>query len=58
MATSDLDAQKRIAREIQIAAIDELPCIPLGCVYRSTVMSRNLKDRVTGMPFFWNICRA
>ena len=58
MATSDLDVQKEIAREIQVAAMDELPCIPLGCVYRSTVMSRDLRDRVTGMPFFWNIRRA
>ena len=58
MAASDPDAQKGIAREIQVAAMDELPYIPLGCVYRSTVMNRDLKDRVTGMPFFWNIRRA
>ncbi|MCW3475240.1 ABC transporter substrate-binding protein [Limobrevibacterium gyesilva] len=58
MEATDLAAQKRIAREIQVVAMDELPCIPLGCVYRSTAMRRDLKDRVVGMPLFWNIRRA
>lgn len=58
MAAPDLEAQRRIAREVQVAAMDELPCIPLGRVYRSKAMARDLRDRVMGMPFFWNIRRA
>jgi len=54
----DLAAQQRIAREIQIVAMDELPCIPLGAIYRSTATSRTLQGRVTGFPIFWNIARA
>ena len=56
-ATS-FDEQKRIAREMQLVGMDELPCIPLGCLYRSTALAADLKDRVVGMPFFWNIRRA
>jgi peptide/nickel transport system substrate-binding protein len=58
MAAPDFANQQRIAREIQEVAMDELPCIPLGCVYRSTAMNSDLKDRVVGMPLFWNIRRA
>ncbi len=54
----NLSAQRRIAREIQIVAMDELPCIPLGAIYRSTATSRTLRDRVTGFPIFWNLRRA
>lgn len=58
MDAADEDARRRIARAIQEAAMDEIPCIPLGCTYRSTAMNRDLKDRVVGMPFFWNIRRG
>ncbi len=58
MAATAPDEQKRIAREMQVVGMDELPCIPLGCVYRTTALSANLRDRVVGMPFFWNIHRA
>lgn len=58
MAATAPDEQKRIARAIQVAGMDELPCIPLGCVYHNTALAANLKDRVVGMPFFWNIRRA
>ena len=30
--------------------MDELPCIPLGCIYRNTALRSDLTDRVTGMP--------
>lgn len=58
LAAPDLAAQQRIARELQVVAMDELPCIPLGAIYRSTAMSRTLRDRVTGFPIFWNLRRA
>ena len=58
MQAPDLAAQKRIAREMQVVGMDELPCIPLGCPFRSTALASDLKDRVIGMPFFWNIRRG
>lgn len=58
MATSDLAEQKRIAREMQVVAMDELPCIPLGAIYRSTALRQDLADRVIGFPIFWGIRRA
>lgn len=56
-ATS-LDEQRCTAREMQVVGMDELPCIPLGYLYRSTALAADLLDRVEGMPFFWSIRRA
>ena len=55
--TSDLDAQKRIAREMQLFGMDELPYIPLGG-YRSVSAMRGLKNQVKGFAIFWDIQRA
>src|SRR5262249_37450791 len=53
-----LDVQRRVPRQMHICAMDELPAIPLGAICRMTAFSRSLKDRVIGMPIFWNIRRA
>jgi peptide/nickel transport system substrate-binding protein len=58
LRAGDLATQQRIARELQVAAMDELPCIPLGAIFRSTALSRTLRDRVTGFPIFWSLRRA
>ncbi len=58
LETPDLDGQQRIAREMQVVGMDELPCIPLGSVFQSTALRRDLKDRVLGFPIFWNLRRA
>lgn len=58
LAAPDAAAQNRIAREIQVVGMDELPCIPLGVSHRYTAHSRALQDRVVGLPIFWNIKRA
>jgi ABC-type transport system substrate-binding protein len=55
---SDLDAQKRIARELQTVAMDELPYIPVGAYMSMTAHRRNLADRVKGMALFWGLRRA
>ncbi|GGJ42966.1 ABC transporter substrate-binding protein [Neoroseomonas lacus] len=55
---ADLATQQRIAREIQRVGMEELPCIPLGSIFRSTATSRTVRDRVVGFPIFWNIRRA
>jgi peptide/nickel transport system substrate-binding protein len=51
------EAQQRLAREMQVVAMDELPSIPLGCLYRLTALKRSLRGRVAGFPIFWNLRR-
>jgi len=58
LEAGDLDARQKIARDMQIVAMDELPCIPLGTIHRSTALSSKLRDRVTGFPIFWNLRRG
>jgi peptide/nickel transport system substrate-binding protein len=54
----DLDAQKRIAREIQEVAMDELPYVPVGAYLSITAHRANLADRVKGLALFWGIRRT
>ena len=54
----DLEAQKRIAREIQAVALDEVVYVPLGSYLQLTGLRRNLENRVVGPPLFWNIRRG
>jgi peptide/nickel transport system substrate-binding protein len=52
------DAQKRIGREMQEVAMDELPYVPVGAYVSNTALRRNLQGRVPGFAIFWNISRA
>jgi len=54
----DLDAQKRIARELQEVAMDELPYVPVGAYLSITSHRADLVDRVKGLALFWGIRRA
>jgi len=54
----DLDAQKRIAREIQTVCMDELPYIPVGAYLSMTSLRANLVDRVKGFAMFWGLRRS
>ena len=54
----DLDSQKRIAREMQTIAMDELPYVPVGAYKSMTALRRNLTGRVKGMALFWNLRRT
>ncbi|WP_135466222.1 ABC transporter substrate-binding protein [Crenalkalicoccus roseus] len=54
----DLEAQQRIAREIQRVALDEVVYVPLGSYLSIMAMRRNLEGRVPGPPVFWGIRRA
>jgi peptide/nickel transport system substrate-binding protein len=58
MNADALDRQQAIAREMQAVGMDELPCIPLGAIFRTTALRRNLVNRVVGFPIFWNIRRS
>jgi peptide/nickel transport system substrate-binding protein len=57
MDATDLATQQRLAREMQVVGMDELPCIPLGALYRVTALNTALKDRLPGFPIFWNLRR-
>ncbi|WP_408021714.1 ABC transporter substrate-binding protein [Siccirubricoccus phaeus] len=54
----DLDAQKKLAREIQLTVLDEVPYIPVGAYTSMTSFRRNLTNRVPGFALFWNLRRA
>ncbi|MDO9708248.1 ABC transporter substrate-binding protein [Paracraurococcus lichenis] len=54
----DLEAQRRIAREIQLTALDDLPYIPVGAYTAMTSLRRNLTGRVPGFALFWNLRRT
>lgn len=55
---SDLARQQAIAREMQVVGMEELPCIPMGSLYKMTALNRNLRNRVAGFPIFWNLQRS
>ncbi|HEX7930949.1 MAG TPA: hypothetical protein VF470_08625, partial [Sphingomicrobium sp.] len=52
------DERKRIAQEMQVVGMDELPAIPLGAIYRQTALKKDLVDRVRTATVFWNIRRG
>ena len=54
----DLDAQKRIAREIQQVAFQEVPYLPLGQYVQATAYRRGLTGVLKGLPLFWNVQRS
>ena len=54
----DLPTQQRIAREMQQVALDEVVYIPLGSYIQLTALRRNIEDRLSGPPLFWNIRRG
>ncbi|MCQ4160764.1 ABC transporter substrate-binding protein [Roseomonas sp. GC11] len=54
----DVAEQKRLAAEMQVVAMEELPFVPVGAYYNSTGLKRNLVDRVPGFALFWNLRRA
>jgi peptide/nickel transport system substrate-binding protein len=54
----DLDAQKKVGRELQQVAMDEVIYVPLGSYLQNTGLRRNLEGRVVGPPLFWGIKRS
>ena len=53
-----LDAQKRICRDMQVLAFDEVPFYPIGTFSQQTAMRANLTGLVRGAPVFWGIRRV
>jgi peptide/nickel transport system substrate-binding protein len=58
MTATTLDAQKEIARQIQLQAFVDVPYIPLGQSLTPTACRADLKGMLQGLPIFWNVERA
>lgn len=54
----DLATEQRLAREMQVVAMDELPYVPVGSYMSMTAIKRNLTGRVPGLALYWNIRRT
>nr|WP_328702776.1 ABC transporter substrate-binding protein [Belnapia mucosa] len=50
--------QERVARQMQDAAMEDLPFVPLGAYWQNTALRRDLVGRVSGFPIFWGIRRT
>lgn len=54
----DVAAQKPLARQIQDAAFQDVPYLPLGQYFSATVYRRGLSGVLKGLPMFWNVQRS
>jgi peptide/nickel transport system substrate-binding protein len=54
----NLEAEQRLAREIQAEALREAPYLPLGQYFQATAYRRGLTGMLKGLPVFWNIQRG
>jgi peptide/nickel transport system substrate-binding protein len=54
----DLDAQKKLAAEIQVEAFREVPYLPSGQYFQPWSYRRGITGVLKGMPLFWNLQRA
>ncbi len=57
-AAADEAAQQAICREEQLQAFQDVPFLPLGQYFQSTVQQRSLTGTLTGLPLFWGVRRA
>ncbi len=52
----DLASQKAIAAQVQVRALETLPCIPLGQLFQPTAFRSDIKDIVkAAFPLFWGV---
>ena len=51
-------AQRRLAAEIQVQAMEDVPYIPLGQFFQPTAYRATLSGVLKGPTVFWNIRRA
>jgi peptide/nickel transport system substrate-binding protein len=51
----DLESQRRLAREIQLQAFQDLPYIPAGQFFQATAYNTRVRDVVPGYSVFWNL---
>ncbi|HYI81790.1 MAG TPA: ABC transporter substrate-binding protein, partial [Acetobacteraceae bacterium] len=53
--TSNLDAQKRIATEIQREALESAPYLPTGLYYYNTAYRRTITEPISEVFAFWGV---
>ncbi|UFN47713.1 ABC transporter substrate-binding protein [Roseomonas sp. OT10] len=58
LEASDLDTQKRICRDMQALAFEEVPFYPTGFFTQATALRSDLTGLVKGAPLFWGIRRG
>ncbi|MFC0406815.1 ABC transporter substrate-binding protein [Roseomonas elaeocarpi] len=58
LGAPDEASQKRIARDIQLQAFQDLPYIPTGQLFSPVAHRADLQGVVKGLPAFWNIRRV
>jgi len=58
LVATDLAEQKRIAEQIQLQALIDIPYIPLGQILASTAYRRDLTGILSGFALFWNVRRS
>ncbi len=58
LTAPDQETQLHLAGDIQRAAMDEVPYIPVGAYRSATAYRASLRDRVVGFPIFWGIRKA
>jgi peptide/nickel transport system substrate-binding protein len=51
----DPEAEKSIARRIQLQAFTDVPYLPMGEFYQATAYSRKLSGVLKGYALFWNL---
>ena len=51
---TDLDAQKKIAVEIQRQALIDVPYVPLGQTFAPTAFNKDISGVLNGFVIFWN----
>ncbi len=58
LGTLDPAAQKALAARIQHQALIDLPYVPVGQYFFSTVYQNNVSGVLEGPPLFWNVRKA
>jgi peptide/nickel transport system substrate-binding protein len=54
----DMASQKAIAREIQMQALQDVPCLPVGLYYQPVAYRNDLTDMLKGLIQFTNVRRT
>lgn len=58
LTAPDPASQKRIGRDMQALAFQDVPYLPLGEYFQRTAYLKSLKGVLKGLPLFWNVDRA
>ncbi len=54
----DLDAQKKLCRELQQQCFEDVPHFPIGLFFQATAFRANLDGVLNGMALFYNVRRT